>query len=78
MPVSLAVSDFYILLSSYKANPASIVTTVVNNDTGEEKKRLVNRMRWKGYGPTTIMFADTEVLTRSIPTRPFMFFQPYH
>lgn len=49
---------------NYKANPASIVTTVVDDDTGEEKKRLVNRMRWKGYGPTTILYTDTEVPTK--------------
>ncbi|KAJ3993157.1 RNA polymerase III transcription factor IIIC subunit-domain-containing protein [Lentinula boryana] len=43
---------------NFKGNPASIVSTVVNEDTGEEKKRLINRMRWKGYGPATIAFSD--------------------
>ncbi|KAJ3807736.1 RNA polymerase III transcription factor IIIC subunit-domain-containing protein [Lentinula aff. lateritia] len=44
---------------NFKTNPASIVSTVVNEETGEEKKkRLINRMRWKGYGPATIAFSD--------------------
>ncbi|THH32364.1 hypothetical protein EUX98_g1804 [Antrodiella citrinella] len=36
---------------SYKANTASVVSTTVDETTGEEKKRYINRMRWKGYGP---------------------------
>jgi general transcription factor 3C polypeptide 5 (transcription factor C subunit 1) len=39
-----------------------VVTSVVDEETGEEKKRMINRMRWKGYGPAAIMFTDTEVL----------------
>ena len=46
---------------SLKANPSSIVSTTVDEMTGEEKKRLVNRFRWKGYGPATIMFSDANV-----------------
>ncbi len=46
---------------SYKANPASVVTTVVDEATGEEKKRLINRMRWKGFGPIAINFSDKGV-----------------
>lgn len=46
---------------SYKSNPASVVTTVVDEETGEEKKRLINRMRWKGYGPISISFFDPGV-----------------
>ncbi|KAJ4472296.1 RNA polymerase III transcription factor IIIC subunit-domain-containing protein [Lentinula aciculospora] len=46
---------------NFKGNPASIVSTVVNEQTGEEKKRLINRMRWKGYGPATIAFSDANV-----------------
>ncbi|KAK0468020.1 RNA polymerase III transcription factor IIIC subunit-domain-containing protein [Desarmillaria tabescens] len=46
---------------NYKANTASIVSTTVDEETGEEKKRLINRMRWKGYGPATISFTDTTV-----------------
>ena len=38
-----------------------MVSTSVDEETGEEKKRLINRMRWKGYGPATISFADTTV-----------------
>ncbi|KAJ3723184.1 RNA polymerase III transcription factor IIIC subunit-domain-containing protein [Lentinula raphanica] len=44
---------------NFKGNPASIVSIVVNEETGEERKRLINRMRWKGYGPATITFSDT-------------------
>ncbi|KAH9918126.1 RNA polymerase III transcription factor IIIC subunit-domain-containing protein [Fomitopsis serialis] len=46
---------------NYKSNSASVVTTVVDEETGEEKKRLINRMRWKGYGPISISFSDTGV-----------------
>ncbi|KZT74547.1 hypothetical protein DAEQUDRAFT_720727 [Daedalea quercina L-15889] len=46
---------------NYKSNPASVVTTVVDEETGEEKKRLINRMRWKGYGPISISFFDSGV-----------------
>ena len=42
----------------------SIPTTVVDEETGEEKKRLINKMRWKGYGPAAIMFSDAEVPTK--------------
>ncbi|KAJ4491971.1 hypothetical protein C8J55DRAFT_556257 [Lentinula edodes] len=41
----------------FKGNPASIVSTVVNEETGE-KRRMINRMRWKGYDPATIAFSD--------------------
>ncbi|KAJ3813106.1 RNA polymerase III transcription factor IIIC subunit-domain-containing protein [Lentinula aff. lateritia] len=41
----------------HRRNPASIVPTVVNEETGE-KRRMNNRMRWKGYGPATIAFLD--------------------
>jgi len=46
---------------SFKANPASMVTTTVDEETGEEKKRMINKMRWKGYGPASIIFTDTSV-----------------
>ena len=39
------------ILKSYKANTSSIITAVIDEDTGEEKKRLINSTRWKGYGP---------------------------
>ncbi|KAI0053086.1 hypothetical protein FA95DRAFT_1579753 [Auriscalpium vulgare] len=50
---------------NFKANPMSVPTTVVNEETGEETKRLINRMRWKGVGPTSIMFAE-----RGVPAKP--------
>ncbi|KAH9853850.1 RNA polymerase III transcription factor IIIC subunit-domain-containing protein [Lenzites betulinus] len=50
---------------NYKANPASVETIVVDEDTGEETKRLVNRMRWKGYGPISISYAD-----KGVPDKP--------
>lgn len=58
MPAS---SHLLTLRRSFKANPASIVSTTVDDETGEEKKRMINRMRWKGYGPATIMFSDSHV-----------------
>ncbi|KIM42935.1 hypothetical protein M413DRAFT_70152 [Hebeloma cylindrosporum] len=46
---------------NFKANTASMISTTVDEETGEERKRLINRMRWKGYGPASIMFSDTHV-----------------
>lgn len=53
------------LESSFKANPASVITTNVDPETGEEKKRIINRMRWKGFGPACINFSDASVCTLS-------------
>ncbi|KAH6915161.1 RNA polymerase III transcription factor IIIC subunit-domain-containing protein [Coprinopsis sp. MPI-PUGE-AT-0042] len=55
-----AISQGY----NFKANSASILTTTIEEETGEERKRLINKMRWKGYGPASIMFADTQVPTK--------------
>ncbi|KAF8897346.1 RNA polymerase III transcription factor IIIC subunit-domain-containing protein [Infundibulicybe gibba] len=49
------------LAYNFKSNPASIVSTTIDEETGEEKKRLINRMRWKGYGPASVTFNDTYV-----------------
>ena len=38
-----------------------MVSISVDEGTGEEKKRLINKMRWKGYGPAAIMFSDPHV-----------------
>ena len=46
---------------SFKANPNSRVVTVVDETTGVEKKRYVNKDRWKGYGPVTAMYSDSGV-----------------
>ncbi|EIN10874.1 hypothetical protein PUNSTDRAFT_119730 [Punctularia strigosozonata HHB-11173 SS5] len=48
-------------LYNYKSNPASAVITSVNDETGEEKSRLINQMRWKGLGPTSISFSDADI-----------------
>ncbi|KAI0092586.1 RNA polymerase III transcription factor IIIC subunit-domain-containing protein [Irpex rosettiformis] len=48
-------------LYNFKTNPASVLTAVIDEETGEEKKRLINRMRWKGYGPIAINFSDKDV-----------------
>ncbi|KDQ64681.1 hypothetical protein JAAARDRAFT_234891 [Jaapia argillacea MUCL 33604] len=45
---------------NFKANPMSTVTTVIDAN-GEEKKRLINKSRWKGYGPASIVFTDQNV-----------------
>ncbi|KAJ7068080.1 RNA polymerase III transcription factor IIIC subunit-domain-containing protein [Mycena amicta] len=50
---------------NFKSNPASIETSVINEETGEEKKRLINKMRWRGYGPASISFSD-----RLVPEKP--------
>ena len=48
-------------LSSFKANPNSRVVTIVDESTGVERKRFVNKDRWKGYGPVTAMYTDSGV-----------------
>ncbi|OBZ71904.1 Transcription factor tau subunit sfc1 [Grifola frondosa] len=53
---------------SYKANTASVVTTIVDEETGVEKRRLINRMRWKGFGPIAISFGDKGVPDKPSPT----------
>ncbi|OCB90890.1 hypothetical protein A7U60_g1915 [Sanghuangporus baumii] len=50
---------------NYKANPMSVVTSYIDSQTGEEKKRLINKSRWKGYGPATLSFSD-----KTVPTEP--------
>ncbi|KAI0773771.1 RNA polymerase III transcription factor IIIC subunit-domain-containing protein [Fomes fomentarius] len=50
---------------NYKANTASVETIVVDDDTGEEKKRLINRMRWKGFGPIAVSYTE-----KNVPTQP--------
>ena len=46
---------------SYKANNMSVVSTVVDEKTGEERTRLIDKQRWKGYGPATVSFSDAKV-----------------
>ena len=43
-------------------------STTLDEETGEEKKRMINRMRWKGYGPASIMFSDENVKQIVPPT----------
>ncbi|KAI5125023.1 hypothetical protein M0805_007447 [Coniferiporia weirii] len=50
---------------NYKANNMSVVTTVVDSETGEEKKRLINKARWKGFHTTSISFTE-----KTIPDKP--------
>ncbi|KAF9780292.1 RNA polymerase III transcription factor IIIC subunit-domain-containing protein [Thelephora terrestris] len=50
---------------NFKANPNSRVVTVVDEATGVEKQRYVNKDRWKGYGPVTAMYSDS-----GVPTEP--------
>ncbi|KAH9973046.1 RNA polymerase III transcription factor IIIC subunit-domain-containing protein, partial [Lactifluus volemus] len=50
---------------NFKSNPMSVTTTVVDERTGEEKKRLINKSRWKGFGPTSVSFAE-----KGVPTKP--------
>jgi len=47
--------------SSFKPNPMSTATIVVDEKTGEEKERLINKGRWKGYGPTSVSFSEKGV-----------------
>jgi hypothetical protein len=54
-------STVVVLHFSFKANPMSTVTTFVDEKTGEEKERLINKGRWKGFGPTSVSFAEKGV-----------------
>ena len=47
--------------NSFKANPASVAVTTIDEKTGEEKTRLINRMRWKGLSPVSISYHDEGV-----------------
>ena len=40
-----------------------MLSIAVDEETGEERKRVINKMRWKGYGPASIMFTDAQVST---------------
>ena len=55
-----------VLSGSFKANTASVETIVVDEDTGTDKKRLINRMRWKGFGPVSVSYTEKNVSHRSI------------
>ncbi|KAG8977140.1 tau 95 subunit of transcription factor TFIIIC, partial [Tulasnella sp. 427] len=46
-------------LFNYKANSFSVVQTVQDPETGEEKQRLINKTRFKGFGTLSIDFHDT-------------------
>src|ERR1700761_3587327 len=43
---------------SYKQNPASVESVTVDETTGKESKRLVNRHRWKGWAPISITYSE--------------------
>ncbi|KAG8953739.1 tau 95 subunit of transcription factor TFIIIC [Tulasnella sp. 424] len=43
---------------NYKANPFSTVQTIQDPETGEEKQRLINKTRFKGFGTLAIDFHD--------------------
>ncbi|KDQ20732.1 hypothetical protein BOTBODRAFT_317063 [Botryobasidium botryosum FD-172 SS1] len=45
----------------YSANVASIVQTIVDEQTGEQKDRLINKHRFKGLSAICIMYEDREV-----------------
>ena len=49
------------MYGSFKKNPASQKVTIINEETGEEKERYVNKMRWKGGGLISIMFSEPKV-----------------
>jgi general transcription factor 3C polypeptide 5 (transcription factor C subunit 1) len=70
VPSSRSVAQYCLVLltlhgrdsaSSFKPNPMSTPTIVVDEKTGEEKERLINKGRWKGYGPTSVSFSEKGV-----------------
>jgi hypothetical protein len=58
----------------YKANPASLPNTVTDEATGEERTRLINRMRWKGLSSASIAYDDVDVCTFSLLTNVISYF----
>jgi len=50
---------------NFKANPSSMESTTIDEETGEERKRIINKGRWKGFGPVSIMFVD-----QTLPDKP--------
>ncbi len=48
-------------VNSYKQNTMSIVSTTVDEETGLEKKRLINRNRWVPTGPAQASYSDQNV-----------------
>ena len=46
---------------SYKTNNLSIATTLMDAKVGNESKRLINRARWRGYGPATVLYTESVV-----------------
>ena len=64
MPVLARTNSGTYDLGSYKANTASVETIVVDEETGEETKRLINRMRWKGLGPISVAYTEKNVSDR--------------
>ncbi|KLO18083.1 hypothetical protein SCHPADRAFT_136378 [Schizopora paradoxa] len=48
---------------NYKQNTMSIVSTTVDEETGAEKKRLVNKSRWVPTGPAQASYSDANVPT---------------
>ena len=55
------VPRFVVCDFSFKADPISTVTTIVDERTGEEKERLINKGRWKGSGPMSVSIAEKGV-----------------
>jgi general transcription factor 3C polypeptide 5 (transcription factor C subunit 1) len=47
-----------LIMGSFKSNPTSIPTTIVDEKTGQERKRMVNKQRWKGWAPISITYGD--------------------
>jgi general transcription factor 3C polypeptide 5 (transcription factor C subunit 1) len=48
-------------IRSFKQNPMSIVDTSINETTGREKKRYINRFRWKSWSVTPMTISEREV-----------------
>jgi len=46
---------------SYKANPVSVVQTITDEATGEERQRYVNKNLWKSNSMAIISIEDEEV-----------------
>ncbi|KIJ56642.1 hypothetical protein M422DRAFT_57318 [Sphaerobolus stellatus SS14] len=45
---------------NFRQNPMSVVETAINEHTGQEKSRFINRFRWKGWSVISVSMSESE------------------
>ena len=54
-------TSYFFWISSYKQNPVSVIQTITDEVTGEERQRYVNKNLWKANSMAIISIEDEEV-----------------